>query len=155
MRAAAGFMLAAVSVGCGGSGGHEVFFYPPPPAPGFPPNTPNLCAAPGARGQRQLFFFLPPPRRSDPWVDPASRAAHLYTMAEPAAMEMGTIFATNQHIRICPGDTNVSFETHCATHMPGGATIIAANGHFHSRGTQFTMNIVDAMGNDMLTSPFY
>jgi hypothetical protein len=36
-----------------------------------------------------------------------------------------------------------------------GATIIAANGHFHSRGVQFTMNVVDAQGADMLASPFY
>lgn len=82
-------------------------------------------------------------------------AANFYTMSAPAAMELGTIFATNQHIRVCPGDSNVSFETHCKTPMPSGATIIAANGHFHSRGQQFTMNVVDAMGNDMLPAPFY
>jgi hypothetical protein len=81
-------------------------------------------------------------------------AANFYTMAAPPAMEMGTIFATNQNIRVCPGDTNKSFETHCKTPMEN-ATIIAANGHFHSRGVEFTMNVVDALGNDMLPQPFY
>jgi hypothetical protein len=81
-------------------------------------------------------------------------AANFYTMAAPPAMEMGTIFATNQNIRVCPGDTNKTFETHCKTPM-NNATIIAANGHFHSRGVEFTMNVVDSLGNDMLPSPFY
>jgi hypothetical protein len=81
-------------------------------------------------------------------------AVNFYTMKSPAAMEMGTIFATNQNIRVCPGDTNRSYETHCKTPL-SGATIFAANGHFHSRGQEFTMNVVDAQGNDTLTTPFY
>jgi len=81
-------------------------------------------------------------------------AINFYTMSAPPQFEMGTVFATNQNIRICPGDTDRSFETHCKTPL-SGATIIAANGHFHSRGTQFTMNVVDAQGNDMLAQPFY
>jgi hypothetical protein len=81
-------------------------------------------------------------------------AANFYTMASAPAMEMGTIFATNQNIRVCPGDNNKSFETHCKTPM-ANATIIAANGHFHSRGVEFTMNVVDSMGTDMLPQPFY
>lgn len=81
-------------------------------------------------------------------------AMNFYTMKTPPPMEMGTIFATNQNIRVCPGDTDKSFETHCKTPLTG-ATIIAANGHFHSRGVQFTMNVTDAQGNDMLPQPFY
>jgi hypothetical protein len=81
-------------------------------------------------------------------------AANFYTLANAPAMEMGTIFATNQNIRVCPGDTDKTFETHCKTPL-SGATIIAANGHFHSRGVQFTMNVTDSLGNDMLPQPFY
>jgi hypothetical protein len=81
-------------------------------------------------------------------------AANFYTIAAAPAMEMGTIFATNQNIRVCPGETNKPFETHCRTPMTN-ATIIAANGHFHSRGVEFTMNVVDPLGNDMLPQPFY
>ena len=81
-------------------------------------------------------------------------AANFYTMPSPAPIEMGTIFATNQNIRVCPGDTDKTFETHCKTPLTG-ATIIAANGHFHSRGVEFTMNVVDAQGDDTLPAPFY
>ncbi len=79
---------------------------------------------------------------------------NFYTTTSAPAMEMGTIFATNQNIRVCPGDNDKTFETHCRTPM-AGATIIAANGHFHSRGVEFTMNVVDSQGNDMLPAPFY
>lgn len=79
---------------------------------------------------------------------------NFWTMPTPPPNELGTIFATNQNIRVCPGDTDRTFETHCKTPL-SGATIVAANGHFHSRGTQFTMNVVDSLGNDMLPTPFY
>ena len=82
-------------------------------------------------------------------------AVNFYTMKSAPAMEMGTIFATNQNIRVCPGDVDKTFETHCKTGPLAGATIIAANGHFHSRGTRFTMNVVDSNGTDMLPEPFY
>jgi hypothetical protein len=80
-------------------------------------------------------------------------AANFYFASSPPPMELGTIFATNQNIRVCPGST-ASFETHCKTPI-SNATIIAANGHFHSRGVKFTMNVVDSLGNDMLQEPFY
>jgi hypothetical protein len=84
----------------------------------------------------------------------AEGATNFYFPSAPPAQELGTIFATNQNIRVCPGDTNRSFETHCSTPLTG-ATIVAANGHFHSRGVEFTMNVTDSMGNDMLATPFY
>jgi hypothetical protein len=81
-------------------------------------------------------------------------SANFYFPSAPPKQELGTIFATNQNIRVCPGDTDRSFETHCRTPLTG-ATIVAANGHFHSRGIEFTMNVTDAAGNDMLATPFY
>jgi hypothetical protein len=81
-------------------------------------------------------------------------SANFYFPATSPKQELGTIFATNQNIRICPGDTNRSFETHCRTPLTG-ATIVAANGHFHSRGIEFTMNVTDSTGNDELPAPFY
>jgi hypothetical protein len=80
--------------------------------------------------------------------------ANFYTMASAPPNELGTIFATNQNIRVCPGDVDKTFETHCRTPL-SGATIVAANGHFHSRGVEFSMNVVDSAGNDMLATPFY
>ena len=57
--------------------------------------------------------------------------------------ELGTVFATDQNIRICPGDSNVSFAQTCRfARQP--VTIIAANGHFHSRGVKFEMAPSDA-----------
>jgi hypothetical protein len=55
--------------------------------------------------------------------------------------ELGTLFATNQEISICPGDVHRTFEASCkglAKDKP--VTLVAANGHFHSRGQRFTMN---------------
>jgi hypothetical protein len=81
-------------------------------------------------------------------------AVNFYTMPTAPPNELGTIFATNQHIRVCPGDQDKQFETHC--HAPlSNATIVAANGHFHSRGVRFTMNIVDSTGAPTLAQPFY
>src|SRR4051812_40393826 len=70
-------------------------------------------------------------------------AVNFYKAPGVPENELGTIFATNQQIKICPGETK-SFETHCNKPL-SNTTIVAANGHFHSRGTEFTMNVVDAM----------
>jgi hypothetical protein len=87
--------------------------------------------------------------------DGGQGAVNFYTAKSPPANELGTIFATNQHIRVCPGDTDKQFETHCSKLPLSGATIVAANGHFHSRGVKFTMNVTDSTGADMLAQPFY
>lgn len=52
-------------------------------------------------------------------------------------IEMGSLFATQQSIRICQSNPTVSFSGTCR--FPAGAdiNISAANGHFHSRGKKF------------------
>lgn len=81
----------------------------------------------------------------------------------PAAQvkaEVGTAFATNQSIRVCPGDTDKFFETTCklSSDADGGTatpiTIIGANSHFHSRGTKFTISVMDP-GSSASPPPFY
>lgn len=57
--------------------------------------------------------------------------------------EMGTSFATNQNIRVCPGDKDKTFEATCKIAPDGPVTVNAANGHFHSRGQKFTINAWD------------
>jgi len=57
--------------------------------------------------------------------------------------ELGTAFATNQNIRICPGDVERRFETTCRFAQDNPVTIFGANGHFHSRGRLFTMSVFD------------
>lgn len=68
--------------------------------------------------------------------------------AEPSEIdhEMGTLFATNQNIRICPGDNKKTFEATCKVGQDGPVTVAAANGHFHSRGDRFTMKTWEPMG---------
>jgi hypothetical protein len=60
--------------------------------------------------------------------------------------KLGTAFATNQNIKICPGES-LSFETTC-TFAKRPVTIFAANGHFHSRGRRFTMSVFDPVTGD-------
>jgi len=57
--------------------------------------------------------------------------------------EVGTAFATNQSIRVCPGDTGKYFESTCKLSMNEPITIIGANSHFHSRGKKFTISVMD------------
>ncbi len=78
---------------------------------------------------------------------------NFYSLPTAPANEMGTLFATNQNIRICPGDQNKTFAKTCK--FPSeGINVMAANGHFHSRGVLFEMMSVDAMG-DVLGPDFY
>jgi hypothetical protein len=51
--------------------------------------------------------------------------------------EMGTIFATDQHIRICESDPTPTYTSSCQIQSPSPVHVIGANGHFHSRGKEF------------------
>jgi hypothetical protein len=72
---------------------------------------------------------------------------NFYTVdASQHANALGTVFATDQMIKVCPGQTNVSYTASCNFAKGQPVTIIGANGHFHSRGVQFTIEPTDAMG---------
>lgn len=59
-------------------------------------------------------------------------------------MELGTLFATQQNIRICRSNPRVQYGGTCS--MPtGNHTVAAVNGHFHSRGTQFSVYAWDGV----------
>lgn len=50
--------------------------------------------------------------------------------------ELGTLFATQQSIRVCRSNPRPTYAGTCA--LPAGAhTVTAANGHFHGRGRRF------------------
>jgi hypothetical protein len=68
--------------------------------------------------------------------------------------ELGTAFATNQSLRICPGETSKTFETTCRFAKESPVTIFGANGHFHSRGRRFTMAVFDPT-EQAPAAPFY
>jgi hypothetical protein len=59
-----------------------------------------------------------------------------YQRPEPP-VEMGSLFATQQNIRICKSQPQVTYAGTCR--FPNPVTITAANGHFHKRGTRFGM----------------
>jgi hypothetical protein len=71
---------------------------------------------------------------------------NFWTMTQPAANELGTVFATNQNIEVCPGDVGRTFTKSCQFPGTNPIHVIAANGHFHSRGTLFQMFAEDPMG---------
>jgi hypothetical protein len=67
--------------------------------------------------------------------------------------ELGTAFATNQNLRVCPGQSAVTFETTCRFAKENPVTIFGANGHFHSRGRRFTMSVFNPL--EGAGEPFY
>lgn len=61
---------------------------------------------------------------------------HKFTgAAEP--IELGTLFATQQSIRICRSNPTPTFSGTCSFPETATVTITAMNGHFHSRGKTF------------------
>lgn len=63
---------------------------------------------------------------------------NFYRSTDGDHVELGTLFATQKKVRVCRSNPRPSYSAHCA--LPAGAhTVIAANGHFHSRGTDFRM----------------
>jgi hypothetical protein len=82
---------------------------------------------------------------------------NFYRRAQTAdtPVEMGSLFATQQNIRICRSDVNPSFSGTCK--FPGAVTIAAANGHFHKRGKQFKISAWDGASIDhpAAASQFY
>jgi hypothetical protein len=77
---------------------------------------------------------------------------NFWTMkAEDVKYEMGTMFATQQSIRICSQNPTPSFGQGCQLHSQQPVTIVGANGHFHSRGRTFDIFSWD--GKTMGTPP--
>jgi hypothetical protein len=70
------------------------------------------------------------------------------TMNTANIQEVGTLFATKQSIAICKNDPTPKFSGYCKLGGPSPITIIAANGHFHSRGTDFQMHMWDGTSID-------
>lgn len=63
---------------------------------------------------------------------------NFYRTASANPQEMGTLFATQQSVRICRSNPQPSYSGTCA--FPSGTvTMSAANGHFHSRGKRFSI----------------
>jgi hypothetical protein len=78
-----------------------------------------------------------------PSPEGANVGINMYRSSDPAPIEVGTLFATQQNIRICESRPDVTYSGAC--HLPGSSTIIGANGHFHSRGKEFTIYAWDGI----------
>lgn len=61
---------------------------------------------------------------------------NFYRSVDGDTQELGTLFATQQSVRVCRSNPRPSYSGACG--LPAGAyTVAAANGHFHSRGKRF------------------
>jgi hypothetical protein len=79
-------------------------------------------------------------------------AINLWTIpADQVTAQIGTLFATDQSIRVCQSNPTPTYSQGCQFNSPAPVTIIGANGHFHSRGTQFDMYSWD--GTSTTTPP--
>jgi hypothetical protein len=74
-------------------------------------------------------------------------AINLWTLPpDQVTAQIGTLFATNQGISVCQSNPTPSFSASCRfSSSPNPVTIIGANGHFHSRGTEFDIYAWDGM----------
>jgi hypothetical protein len=71
-------------------------------------------------------------------------AINLWTMPKAqVTAQLGTLFATDQNIRICQSNPTPTFTQGCQFNSPSPVTIVGANGHFHSRGKEFDMYVWD------------
>lgn len=61
---------------------------------------------------------------------------NFYRTADANPIEMGTLFATQQSIRVCASNPNPTYSGTCSFGS-NPVHIAAANGHFHSRGRKF------------------
>jgi hypothetical protein len=80
---------------------------------------------------------------------------NFYQMTDTTGVqELGTLFATEQSISICRDNPTPSFTGFCHFNNTSGQpiTIFAANGHFHSRGTDFTMCTWDGLSTNSCVS---
>jgi hypothetical protein len=79
-------------------------------------------------------------------------AVNLWTIpADQVKAQIGTLFATNQNIAVCRSNPTPTYSNGCQFHSATPVTIIGANGHFHSRGTEFDMYAWD--GTSTTTPP--
>jgi hypothetical protein len=92
--------------------------------------------------------------QATPWT--ARAGINFYRSKDGDDIELGTLFATQQNIRVCRSNPQPSYSGTCAL-PPGTHTVIAANGHFHSRGTEFRIWAWDGLSTTRPadTSLFY
>jgi hypothetical protein len=90
--------------------------------------------------------FVNATTQATPWKGRA--AVNFHRSQDGDSQELGTLFATQQSIRICRSSPPPTYSGACR--LPAGAhTVAAANGHFHSRGRRFQMFAWDGVSTDV------
>lgn len=74
--------------------------------------------------------------------------ANFYRADDPEPIELGTLFATQQSIRVCRSTPDVTYYSTCAFPTGADVRIAAVNGHFHLRGRHFSIASWDGMSLD-------
>lgn len=63
-------------------------------------------------------------------------------------VELGTLFATQQSIRVCQSTPDATYYGTCAFPAADDVRIAAVNGHFHLRGNRFSIATWDGVSTD-------
>jgi hypothetical protein len=61
---------------------------------------------------------------------------------------MGTLFATQQSIRVCQSTPTPTYQGGCRFPGTSATTLIATNGHYHSRGKEFSVFPWDGVSSE-------
>jgi hypothetical protein len=77
----------------------------------------------------------------------ARAVVDMYPAAATPPMEMGSMFATQQSIRVCQSTPEPIYSGTCKFPTGTQVSIAATNGHFHSRGTQFETFVWDGVSD--------
>jgi hypothetical protein len=88
---------------------------------------------PGERLMLQVHYVNSTDQET-PWKGRAG--VNFHRSRDGDELELGTLFATQQSIRVCRSNPRPSYSGACAM-RDAEHVVIAANGHFHSRGTRF------------------
>ena len=73
---------------------------------------------------------------------------NFYRSHDDDPMELGTLFATQQNVRVCRSDPRLTFDGTCS--IPARThTVAAVNGHFHSRGLRFSVYAWDGITTEL------
>jgi hypothetical protein len=100
---------------------------------------------PGERLMLQIHY-VNASTQTTPWR--GRGGVNFHRSQDGDTVELGTMFATQQSIRVCRSNPTVSYTSGCR--MPNGVATraVAANGHFHSRGREFRIYAWDGFSTD-------
>ena len=73
---------------------------------------------------------------------------NFYRAQDDDPVELGTLFATQQSIRVCRSTPDTTYDGTCAFPRGTDVHITAVNGHFHLRGRRFAISTWDGVSDE-------